>query len=127
MVLSTVDNHTLFATFKASVLAQSVKRTLLVAEGKAAAISMEFKDGKLRMEAKTADSGEVSEVMDTNFNGEAPVKVWINGRFLQDFLESLGSGNARIEVADNLSPVHALGMKENVTYRNIIMTLNVPE
>lgn len=127
MVLSTVAGFDLFSTFRATNLAQSIKRALLVAEGKTATVSMLFGEGKLKLEANHPDAGELSEGVDCNFNGEDPVKIWVNARFVLDFLTAAGANDVIFEVKGRDHPLHMKTKKDGIDYRNILMTLNVPE
>lgn len=115
-----------FANFKADKLAQSIKRLLLVADAEMATISLEFVEGTLRMEAQTPEGGEGNETLESDFNGTTALKIFVNAKFMLDFLEPVGSGDVKMEVRTPTSPLYLLGKKEHLRYEYVLAPVNVP-
>lgn len=116
-----------FATFKANSLAQSIKRLLLVADPESSTISLEFADGILRMNPEgNSIAGDGDETLESDFNGTQALKIFVNAKYMLDFLEPVGSGEVRIEVKTSTSPLYFLGKKEHLRYEYVLAPVNVP-
>lgn len=115
-----------FANFKADALAQSIRRLLLVADTEMTTISMEFADGILRMQAQTPEGGEGDETLQSDFNGIQALKIFVNAKYMLDFLLPIGSGELRLEVKTPTSPLYLLGKKEHLRYEYVLAPVNVP-
>lgn len=134
MVIATTDGYEDFATFKASDLGQSIRRTMVIADGsKLAGVALDFREpaeegkkGTLHMDAREADAGEINEVLESDYTG-GNVKVWVNGKFLREFLDVLGTEKARVSLQDADRPVLVTGKREGIDYTYVLMTLRVPE
>jgi DNA polymerase-3 subunit beta len=114
------------AEFPAELLSGALRRTLLAADGKSAAVKLTFKDGQLHLRAQTAESGEADESLESDWTGD-PAKVWCNARYLLEFLAGVGDGTCRWEMMGELNPLHLVGSREGFKVRYVVMPLDIPE
>lgn len=120
-----------FTTFKADDLVQPIRRAMLCAKNaddskdSPAALAMLFENGKLRIDAASADLGESNEVFDTNFNG-GPLKIYFNGKYLLDFLEPLGITETKMEIKNGNAQAYLSAEKDGVKLQSVIMPMRAP-
>jgi DNA polymerase-3 subunit beta len=118
--------HEHFGTFDASELAASIKRTLLVADPHSYSVSLSFTPGALSLSAQTAETGDINEGLESNFNGE-DLKIYVNGSYLQDFLDPLGSTPVQLQLKTPEDALHFIAETlEGVRFRYIALPMDVP-
>lgn len=122
MVLTNTLPH--FVTFKADDLAASIKRALLVADERSTGIILDFKDSKVDITAKTAEAGECSQELDSNFNGP-PAKIPVNGQFLLDFLGPVGQDIVKIELKDGSMPLFLKAVKGTINHHYVVSPMRL--
>lgn len=113
-----------FVDFKADKLAQAIKRLLLVADTEMATISLNFSGEVLHMQAQTPNGGEGDETLESNFNGTQSLTIFVNAKYMLDFLLPVGSGDVRVEVKTPTSPLYLLGKREHLRYEYVLAPVN---
>lgn len=125
--MGTYDHYT---TFKANELVDPIRRAMLCAaqatDSSKDAVTMLFDEGKLRIDAASAESGESNEVFETNFNGPS-IKVYCNGKYLLDFLEPLGLAEVTMEIKNGNTQMYMTSEKEGVKTNYVLMPMRTPE
>jgi len=109
----------LSCSFKADYLSQAVKRAMLCADrekGDSAAISLLFESGKLKLNAASAELGEANNILESNFSGDDPFKVYFNGKYLLDFLDPAGSETVGIQFKDTNSQAYLTSERDGCSF-----------
>lgn len=110
-------------TFRADVLAQSLHRAMFGAELKTPKISLSFAGNKLVMKAQDADSNaEAEEVMETDWKGKEQ-KVWLNARYLLDFLDSVEAVKVKLQVVNEDTQLYFEAKPGGIDVRYVLMPM----
>ena len=105
------------------ILGKAVKRVSLLAIDKASAIKIKASEGKLLINATTADVGEAEEEVAADYKGEE-MTIAFNAKYVADVLKVVGTEDVEIQLRDQMSAglVKAPG---NENYLYIIMPVRI--
>jgi DNA polymerase-3 subunit beta len=118
--------YTAAANFPADDLNGAVRRALLAADGKSAAVRFRFDAGMLVIRAQTQESGEAEEFLVSDWTGEDGAHLSVNAKFLLEFLSAVQ--DVRWECGGPRDALHLVGTnKEGLQVRYVLMPLDVPE
>lgn len=90
------------AVFDCQTLSQAVRRVALMSDDRSRAIKFHFAPGNLQISAQTAEEGEATESVATEYAGEE-VQIGFNAQYLQDFLNVVGDGSVAVQFKDSNS------------------------
>ena len=85
-------------------LLQALRRVSLLAIERSRLVRAELTQGKLRVQASSADLGEALEELEVDYNGE-DTTLGFNSRYLLDALGAFDAKEVHISLADELTPV----------------------
>jgi DNA polymerase-3 subunit beta len=125
-ILKEYGKYTSAANFPADDLNGAVRRALLAADGKSAAVRFRFDAGMLVIRAQTQESGEAEEFLVSDWTGEDGAHLSVNAKFLLEFLSAVQ--DVRWECGGPRDALHLVGTnKEGLQVRYVLMPLDVPE
>jgi DNA polymerase-3 subunit beta len=110
------------AAFKADVLSISLKRTMQVSDDKLGGVTFNFSNGKLVLNAQTAEAGECEELLDSNFNG-GTLSIALSAKFLLDYLDQMGSEPVRFDLKDSVTPIVLTSGKDKISYKYLLIPM----
>ena len=84
------------------ILTKAVKRVSLLAVDKASAIKIKASDGKLMINATTADVGEAEEEVAADYKGEE-ITIAFNAKYVADVLKVVGTEDVEMQLRDTMS------------------------
>ncbi|MBE6390277.1 MAG: DNA polymerase III subunit beta [Lentisphaerae bacterium] len=87
-----------------SALLSKIETVALMIAGVNSSIILRFADNQLQLQASSAEVGEGSDILETEFSGE-PFEVSFNPVFLADPLRNTDADMVRFKLNDPLSPV----------------------
>lgn len=126
MAFKTMGTYEDSGTFKASDLAQSVRCAMLCSsENENSEINMIFEPEQVRISAASADLGEADVTLGSNFTGR--LKICCNGKFLNDFLDSAGSGIITLEIKDSVTQMFLSAEADGVQMSYALMPMRNSE
>jgi DNA polymerase-3 subunit beta len=84
------------------ILTKAVKRVSLLAVDKSSAIKIKASDGKLMINATTADVGEAEEEIEADYKGE-DITIAFNSKYVADVLKVIGTADVEMQLRDTMS------------------------
>ncbi len=101
----------------------ALKRMSILSNQKTSSIAFAISNGKVGLEAKSADIGESSEIVPAEYAGEE-LTIGFNVRYVQDAIAAMGSQKLILHLADPLSPglITEAGMED---YKCVVMPLRL--
>jgi DNA polymerase-3 subunit beta len=112
---------------RATELLASIQRVAQFADERSNAIKMRLDANLLSLSAKSTESGESEDTIETPYAGE-PVTIGFNSGYIVDFLKALGNqGEVRIELKDGTSAaiMRPEGGDSSTDFKLVLMPLRV--
>lgn len=118
-------NNDKSANFDCVALGQAIRRVALMADDRSRAIRLQIATGNLQISSQTAEEGEATESLATEYVG-TEVEIGFNAQYLQDFLGVLGDGLVNFEFKDAGSQAQ-LRPAENTpyNYKYVVMPMRL--
>lgn len=118
-------NNDKTAAFESTSLVQAIRRVALMADDRSRAIRFALGGGNLQISSQTAEEGEATESLATDYDG-VQTEIGFNAQYLQDFLTVLGEGGVAFEFKDSnaqaqLSPTD----QSDYVYKYIVMPMRL--
>lgn len=95
--------HAGSASVSLPVLLGAVQRSLMLVDDKKRAVKFRFAPGRLTLSAESVEVGDGVEGVAMEYAGPE-LTIGINGRYVQDFLDTSTGEQVRIEVQDEMKP-----------------------
>lgn len=82
---------------------KSLRRVSIMSREQSNAVKCDFSEGKITLTSSNPDLGDATDEIAAEYSGET-ISIGFNARYLQDALNSVGTGKAVVEFNDQLSP-----------------------
>ena len=113
------------AEFDSASLGQAIRRVALMADDRSHAIRFHLTPGSLHISSETAEEGKASEVVTTEYAGEA-TEIGFNAAYLQDFLSVVHDGSVAFEFKDGNSQAQLRPSNDDgYDYKYIVMPMRL--
>jgi DNA polymerase-3 subunit beta len=119
------NQHEQRAVVEASDLASSIKRVRLAADAQSSAVRLAFAPDQLSLDAQTSQSGTATDWLPVQYAGPE-LKLYVNAKFLVEYLGTLASVPVTVEVKDAENALHMFAERDDVNSRYIVMPMDVP-
>lgn len=101
----------------------SLSRVSLLANEKSRGVKLNLSAGKLEISSSNPEIGEATEVIETNFKGDA-LEIGFNAKYLQDTLSVIQSPNVAFDLNDRMSP-GVVRIPESNQYLSVLMPMRL--
>jgi DNA polymerase-3 subunit beta len=96
-------DNTRFAVVRSSELSAAIQRVAQFSDERSGAIRIRLESNELKISAKSDESGESEDTIDTPYSSD-PIAVGFNSGYILDFLKALNNeGEVRLEFKDSQS------------------------
>lgn len=113
------------AEFDSVSLGQAIRRVALMADDRSHAVRFHLTPGSLHISSQTAEEGESSETVTTEYAGDE-TEIGFNAAYLQDFLNVLNDGNVSFEFKDGNSQAQLRPASDDgYDYRYVVMPMRL--
>ena len=113
------------AEFDSASLGQAIRRVALMADDRSHAIRFHLTPGGLHISSQTAEEGEASETVTTDYAGEE-IEIGFNAAYLQDFLNVMSDGSVSLEFKDGNSQAQLRPASDDgYDYRYVVMPMRL--
>lgn len=116
--------NTLVAYAKRKELISSLERAAVMANERTHVVKMSFDQGNLTLAANTPDMGDSKDTMTVEFNGQEPLHIAFNYKFLLDALKVIHTDDVKMETNGALAPTLFSSRDEN-NYLCLVMPVQV--
>lgn len=118
-------NNDKSAVFNCTALGQAIRRVALMADDRSRAIRMHLNSGNLQISSQTAEEGEATESLATEFDG-TETEIGFNAQYLQDFLSVMGDNSVAFEFKDGGSQAQLRPVDDsNYKYKYVVMPMRL--
>jgi DNA polymerase-3 subunit beta len=118
-------NNDKSAVFNCTALGQAIRRVALMADDRSRAIRMHLNSGNLQISSQTAEEGEATESLATEFDG-TETEIGFNAQYLQDFLSVMGDGSVAFEFKDGGSQAQLRPVDDSdYKYKYVVMPMRL--
>lgn len=118
-------NNDKSAVFECEALGQAIRRVALMADDRSRAIKMQLASGNLLISSQTAEEGEATESLATEYDS-AETEIGFNAQYLQEFLSVMGDGHVAFEFKDSNSQAQLSPTEESeYKYKYVVMPMRL--